>query len=118
MTFFATNAGGSSVNTGAVTIASGATASTAIDLQSFGFVGFITPAALTGTAFTFTGSIDNSTFVALYNSDNTAYSITVGTSRYYCLNPADFLGMKYVKIVSNGAEGADRTITVITRSFS
>lgn len=117
MTFFATNAGGSDFDTNAVTIANGGTTSTSLDLSARGLVGFITPAALTGTAFTFTGSVDNSTFVALYNSDNTAYSITVGTSRFYCLNPADFLGMRYVKIVSNGSEAAERTITVTTRSF-
>lgn len=118
MTFFPTNSGGATLDTNAVTIAQGASTSSAINLSSMGFVGFITPASLTGTAFTFTGSIDDSTYTALYNSDNTAYSITVGTSRYYCLNPADFLGMKYVKIVSNDTEAAARTITVITRSFT
>jgi len=118
MTFFATNAGGSNFDIDAVTIAINSTTSTALDLSSNGFVGFITPGTLTGTAFTFTGSIDNSTFVALYNSDNSAFSITVGASRYYCLNPADFLGMRYVKIVSNQTEAAARSITVMTRSFS
>lgn len=117
MTFFATNAGGSNFDTNVVTIPISTSTSTSIDLSSNGFVGFITPAALTGTAFTFTGSIDDSTFTAIYNSSNTAYSITVGTSRYYMLNPADFLGCRYVRIVSNGTEAAARTITVITRSF-
>lgn len=118
MTFFATNAGGSDFNTNAVTIANGATTSSALDLSTNGFVGFIMPAAFTGTAVTFTGSIDNSTFTALYNSDNSAFSITVSAARYYCLWPADFLGMRYVKIVSNATEGGARTITVITRSFT
>lgn len=115
MAFFATNAGGSNFDTNSVTIAT--TTSTVLDLKANGFVGFITPAALTGTAFTFEGSIDNSTFTALYNADNSAFSITVSASRYYCLNPADFLGMRYVRLVSNATEGAARTVTVITRSF-
>lgn len=115
MTFFATNAGGSDFDVNSVTIAT--TTSTTIDLGSKGFVGIIMPAAFTGTAITFTGSVDNSTFVALYNSDNSAFSITVSASRYYVLNPADFLGCRYVRIVSNATEGASRTLTVLTRSF-
>lgn len=117
MTFFATNAGGSNFDTNTVTIAINTTTSTALDLSTNGFVGLIIPSAFTGTAITFTGSIDNSTFTALYNSDNSAFSITVSASRYYCLNPADFLGMRYVKIVSNASEAAARTITVVSRSF-
>lgn len=117
MTFFATNAGGSDFNTNVVTISNGGTTSTAIDLSSLGFVGFILPSAFTGTAITFTGSIDNSTFTALYNSSNSAYSITVAASRYYMLNPADFMGSRYIKLVSNATEGGARTISVITRSF-
>lgn len=117
MTFFATNAGGSNFNTNAVTIAINASTSSVLDLESNGFVGLILPSAFTGTAITFTGSIDNSTFTALYNSSNSAYSIAVSASRYYMLNPADFIGTRYVKIVSNGTEAAARTITTITRSF-
>lgn len=117
MAFFRTNAGGSDFNTNAVTIAINASTSSSLDLGANGFVGFIIPSAFTGTAVTFTGSIDDSTFTALYNADNSAFSITVSASRYYCLNPADFLGMRYVRLVSNGSEAAARTITVITRSF-
>lgn len=117
MTFFATNAGGSDFNTNVVTIAISTTTSEAIDLGSLGFVGIILPSAFTGTAITFTGSIDNSTFTALYNSNNSAYSIAVSASRYYMLNPADFMGSRYIKLVSNATEAAGRTITVITRSF-
>lgn len=117
MAFFATNAGGSDFNSNVVTIASGGTTSTVIDLSSLGFVGIIFPAAFTGTAITFQGSVDNSTFTALYNSSNTAYSITVAASRYYMLNPADFMGSRYIKIVSNATEGGTRTLTTITRSF-
>jgi len=117
MTFFATNAGGSNFDSNTVTIAINTTTSDVIDLGSNGFVGIILPSAFTGTAITFTGSIDNSTFTALYNSSNSAFSIAVAASRYYILNPADFLGTRYVKLVSNASEAAARTITVVTRSF-
>lgn len=118
MTFFANNAGGSDYDVNAVTILINTTTSTDIDLSSRGFVGFVIPSAFTGTAVTFTGSVDGTNFFALYNSDNTAYSITVGTSRFYCLNPADFLGMRYVRLVSGSSEAAARTISIATRSFS
>ncbi len=117
MAFFATNAGGCDFDSNAVTIASSSTTSGALDLLSNGFVGFIMPSAFTGNAVTFTGSIDGSNFFALYNADNSAYTVAVAASRYYCLWPADFLGMRYVKIVSNATELGTRTITVITRSF-
>lgn len=118
MTFFATNAGGSNFDVDAVTIALNGTVSSAYDLKTNGFVGFVTPATLDGTAFTFQGSPDGTTYTALYNSANVAFSITVATSRYYILNPADFLGCRYVKIVSGSTETAARTITVIARSFT
>lgn len=118
MTFFATNAGGSNFDVDAVAIDINSTTSAVIDLNANGFVGFIMPAAFTGTAVTFSGSVDNIAFADLYNASNIIFSITVSAARYYCLNPSDFLGMRYVKIVSNATELAERRIAVITRSFT
>ena|SRR3990167_5922917 len=117
MSFFRIRGIGVDLESHVLTIASGATTATTLDLQSKGFVGMQIPSAFTGTAVTFTGSMDGTTFVAIYNSENSAYSVTVSASRYYILNPADFLGARYVRIVSNGAEGDDRTIIASTRSF-
>lgn len=102
-----------------LTIASGQTTSDAIDLGSMGLVGFLMPSAFTGTSITFTGAFsDSDTYTALYNADNNAFSITVAVDRYYMLNPADFIGTRFVKFVSGSSEGAERTLKVITRSFA
>lgn len=103
------------LTTNNITIASGQTVSGGLDLQGLALTAIQMPAAFTGTAITFQGSFDDSTYQAIYNTANSAYSITVSASRTYAINPADFAGFRYIKIVSNGAEGAARTIVVSSR---
>lgn len=101
-----------------VTIASGGTVSSALNLTTSGHcvVGLITPGTLTGTSFTFQASADGSTYNALYDKNGSQYSVTVSTSRYIYLPPADFAGIPYLKIVSGSTEsGGDRVITIVTR---
>lgn len=98
-----------------VTIANGATVSSAIDLQGCTMCGIILPAAFTGVALTFQVSDDNVTYQAAYNTSNTALSATVAQGRSYMLTPTDFAGVRYVKLVSGSAEGAARTIKILTR---
>lgn len=100
-----------------VTIANGGTASTVIDLQGLVLVQIIMPAALTGTSITFQSCPTSSggTFQTLYNSSNTAMSITVAASRSYNIAPVDFAGVRFLKVVSGSAEGAQRTIGLVTR---
>jgi hypothetical protein len=79
-------------------------------------VAVITPASLTGSAFTFEGSLDGTTFVPVYN-EATQYSVNVGTSRYVALNAAVFQGLQSIKVVSGSAEGADRTIQIVLKEI-
>ncbi len=116
MTYFAIRGEGVELEDQNVTIASSGTESTALDLQGMGLVGMLIPSAFTGASVTFKASIDGTNFYDIYNSDNTQFSITVGTSRWYNLDIRDFLGARYVKIVSASSEGAERTITCIMRS--
>ena len=95
-------------------ISSSGTTSTGVDTGENTFTGFITPAALTGTTFTFEVSIDNSTWFPKYDKTNTQLSVTVGTSRAYYFPPQDFASDNYVRIVSGSAEGAARTIIGLT----
>lgn len=99
-----------------VTIANGATVSGAADLAGATVLAVRTPAALTGTAMTFQVSDDGVTYVPLYN-DGTLYSITVATSRGIPVNKALFEPWDYVKAVSGSAEGADRSIVLVTRAL-
>ncbi len=79
-------------------------------------VAVLLPAALTGVTMTFTGSVDSTTFVPVYAVDGaSAYSITVGTSRIVPVDIRVFAGLRNVRVVSGAAEGAARTITLITR---
>jgi len=100
-----------------VAIANGQTTSSAVTIPSgLSPIGFITPAALTSTAMTFTVSVDDSTFVALKKNDGSAsISYTVTTSSYYPMNPADFFGISVLKFVGGSSEGGARTLTLVCR---
>jgi hypothetical protein len=100
------------------TILSGQTTSDAIDLQGRPLVGMILPAAFTGSTITFTISVDNSTFTAVYNTANTQLSVTVTQGRAYLFSPGDLVGVRYLKLVSGSSEGADRSITLISRELA
>lgn len=98
-----------------VTIPSGQTTSNAIDLQGLNLVQIIMPSAFTGTAINFQSSFNNGTYSTLYDNSNIIIGITVNASRAYNINPIDFTGCRYFKIVSNGTEAGDRVIGLVTR---
>ncbi len=100
-----------------VTIANGQTTSDALNMGAIGqaAIGLMTPAALTGTTFTFLGSLDGSTYSAVYDKTGVQYSLTVSTSRYIVLPPADFVGIPYLKVIGGSSEGGDRILTIVTR---
>ena len=78
-----------------------------------GIVGKLTtPAALTGTALTFTYCpTQGGTYLALYDKTNTQVSLTIAVDRAYDL-PPEVLGIGWVKLVSNDNEAADRTFGI------
>jgi hypothetical protein len=103
----------------AATIANGGTVSGAVMLEGYQVVGIQFPAvALTGTSFTFQVSSDNgSNYVALY--DDIGDPVTVlpaaGTAlRTQWLDPRFFLSAHRLKVVSSNAEGAARSIKILT----
>lgn len=96
-------------------IASGQTKTAPIENPKMALVGFITPATLTGTSFSFEGSVDGSTYYPIHKDDGTVYTVPVAASRYTFLPPYNVCGWQYIKIVSNSAEGAARTIIGIFR---
>lgn len=101
------------------TILSGATASAAVQLEEASICGIRTPAALTGVALTFTCSdTAGGTFDPVMTAAGAAYTLTVAASRYTVADPLVFLGVKWVKVVSGSAEGADRIITLYVRNVN
>lgn len=99
------------------TIAAGETTSDIVDCGGMSVVGIYTPAALTGTTFTFLVSPDNVLpYYAYYDAAGTQVSKTFGASRFIYVEPAWSQGVRYFKFVSNQAEAAERTILVIVRT--
>lgn len=93
-----------------VTIANGQTVSALITTGGFSLCGILLPAAFTGTTLTFlVCNTAGGTFQPLYNSAG-AVSYTVAASRYIAIDPKDFAGVAFLKIVSGSAEGALRTL--------
>lgn len=99
----------------AVVISSGQTVSAAIDLGVYRAVGLSMPSAFTGTTLKFQSSFDGTNFLPVYK-DGVEVSETVGTSRRVVLDPAKFYGIRYLRLVSNQAELADRSINVIAEA--
>lgn len=93
-----------------VTIASGQTVSAFIKTGGFSLVGIKVPAAFTGVALTFQMcDTEGGTYVPVYNALGPV-SYTVAPGRYVAIDPKDFYGIAFLKIVSGTAEGATRTL--------
>lgn len=102
----------------ATTIANAATTSAAIPTKGLSLVGIQLPATFTGTAMTFTGSVDGVTYQPVYvTTSGTALSYTVAQARYIAIDPAPFYGLAYIKLVSGSSEGGARAITVTLKGF-
>jgi hypothetical protein len=99
------------INVGSTTIASGQTKSSSINVGNGTIAKINIPAAFTGTAMTFEGSFDDTTFVPIQDGAGAAISKTVSASIGVKLDAADLWGYPYIKFVSGSAEGAERTIT-------
>jgi hypothetical protein len=99
-------------------IANGATKSNAVLLSPNTLVGVLFPSEMTGTTISFeVCDTENGTFSAVNNGG--AYTITKANS---AIEPvASLVGnacLKWVKIVSNATELAERTLYFITRDIS
>lgn len=102
----------------ATTIANAASTSAAIPTQGLTLVGIQLPAAFTGTAITFTGSVDGTTYQPVYSTTSgTALSYTVAQGHYVAIDPTPFYGLAYIKLVSGSTEGGARAITVTLKGF-
>ena len=98
------------------TIANGAAASSAIDLSGTTLTGIQMPGAFTGASVTFQVATSlTGTYQTLIGSSGSALTATVSASKYLALNPADFAGVQFVKIVSSANEGGARTLEISSR---
>jgi len=97
-----------------VVIANGGTASAAISLAGMSLVGIQFPAAFTGTTVTFTASdaVAGTYVVVKTGTGGSSLSYTVAQGTFAAIDPKDFQGMSFLKIVSGSAEGGARTLLV------
>ena len=102
------------------TILSGQTESDVIDSRGASLIGIIIPAAFTGTSLTFeVGSgPDGSTLADYYNAAGTQISVAVAPSRYVGMAAIDFAPTRFLKIISDQSEGADRAVILVFRGLS
>lgn len=100
-----------------LTIANGDTDSEAFDCGGVTLKTIIMPSAFTGTEITFKISPDGVTYYDYYNIDNVKASITCSAGRAYGLGAIDFYSIKFLKIISNAAEAADRDFILLTKSI-
>jgi hypothetical protein len=102
-----------------VTIANGAQDSSVFQLGEATYMALGMPAAFTGTAMTFKGaSTEAGTFVVVKDDSGSDVSITVGTSRWVALQAAvmaKLAAFRFLKLVSGSAEGAARTIEIVSK---
>lgn len=77
--------------------------------------GLFLPATFTGTTLTFSVSKDGTNFVTMQDGAGSSYTKTVANGTYCPLPPADFAGVRWLKITSGSSEGADRVITLAVR---
>lgn len=94
-----------------VVIAASSASSAALNCNGFTLVGFILPAAFTGTALTFqVSSTLAGTYSALCDKSGSPISFTVAQGNAYCVDPIDLQGFQFIKLVSGSTEGSARTI--------
>lgn len=99
------------------TIANGQTKSGVVSCAGFTLCGILMPAAFTGTALTFEASnAADGTFAPVYNAAGQV-SYTVAASRFIAIDPKDFQGVAFLKIVSGSSEGASRALVCSLKGF-
>lgn len=103
------------------TISSGESLSGALDLGVYRLVGISTPSTLEPSTLTFQASVDGITWNNIYTSVGVETSISCSTSRRIILSPADFYGIRYIKVRGGTAASpttvaADRVIKLIAEA--
>lgn len=108
------------VSTGA-TIANGTSLSATVDIGGTTLAGIVMPAAWDAANLTFQASHDGTSFNNLYDALGGEKTVTAAASRFIALDPADFAGVRYLKLRS-GTSGTpvnqtvNRTVTLLSRA--
>ncbi len=102
----------------AAVIAASGTKTAVVNLKGFSLVGILFPATFTGTAVTFEASIDGATFFPVKNTTSgTSLSYTIAQGTYQAIDPKEFYGIQYLKVVSGSTEGSSRTLQLAVKGI-
>lgn len=102
----------------AASIASSASASSIVDCGGLALCGIFIPAAFTGTTITFQASADGINFFPMtLNTAGNNLSYAVAPSTYVAINPLDFQGVQYLKVVSGSTEAGARSLILSLKGF-
>ena len=112
---------GSNPSESTATIANGASLSGAVDLAGKTLLGIIMPATWTAANLTFQVSTDGITYYDLYDNIGTEKTILSASNRFIFTVPADWVGVRYVKVRSGTAgtpvnQAAARDIKLVTKA--
>lgn len=98
-----------------VTIAAGSDTSDILNLEGSSIVAIISPVGFEGTTITFEASeVEDGTYVQVTRAtDGNVVTASVIANKHVLLLIDDFLGAKYIKIVSSATESAERVLEFI-----
>ena len=107
-----------------VTILNTATESSVFDMNPLGsgngkaVVGVLFPAALTGTLLNVQGEVGDGVYRAITDKDGNVLQVSKTDNAIAWIDPAATAGCRSIRLVSDAAEGADRTIGILFRAVS
>lgn len=98
-------------------IPAGQATSQQVDLSGVDPCGLFMPAAFTGTAVKFLAApASNGAFLPLKDGSGNDYALTVSAGSYVIIPDLQaFAGVRWLKLVSNAAEAAERAIVIAAR---
>ncbi len=111
---FIVPAGASGIQT--ITIPISTTTTGALYCNGSVLCGLLLPATFTGATISFLASMDSANFKVLKSSTSgTTLTYTVTQDTFSAIDPKDFQGVNWLKIVSASTEGAARDIVCFLR---
>lgn len=86
-----------------------------LDLAGSSLVGVYLPISTEGATLGFTVSNDDSTYVDMYDFTGAIIAITLGSSRYIPLDPAMFVGVRFIKPKTASNQTGAAALVMATR---
>lgn len=99
-----------------VTIPASTTTSDALDLYGYTLCGFYVPSGMEGATIGFlTAPQSEASYAPMKDGAGSALSKTIAAGDYIYLDPAVFVGVRFLKLVASVTQSANRVITIAAR---